>query len=281
MDLLMFTKMLKNVGGLTLDEAGDHLVELGFDGADLTVRSGGYVPPEAAEERLPEAVDLLQGKGLSVPMITTRITGADDETARPIFETASACGVDYLKLGYWPYQEFGTIDDQLEAMQRDLDGIRDLSTEYAVTPTVHIHSGDYLSANPAVLRTLLDEYDDEHIGAYIDPGHMAIEGGGSGWEMGIDLLQRYVRIVGVKDFAWVSEETGTKTWTAESTPLSEGIVPWRRVFDRLDDVGFDGPLSVHSEYHTDTVDELVARTEADLSYLRAVLADTGYATGDE
>jgi len=268
MELVMFTKHLKRDGDLSLKDAGDLLVDVGFEGADLTVRPGGYVVPEDAAEALPCAVDLLESKGLSVPMITTALTDAGGDHAEAIFETADACGVPYMKLGYWRYDGFGTIEAGLSGMRADLDDIYELSADYEVTPAVHIHSGTFLSAAAPVLTDLLEDYDPDQLGAYVDFGHMVTEGGLSGWEMGLDLLAEKVRMVAVKDVGWFQTEEG---WERRIVPLSEGMVPWSTAFEHLEAVGFDGPVSLHSEYGHLSFDELLKQTREDFAHLEGVV----------
>lgn len=134
----MFTKMLKNIGGLTLDQAGDYIADMGFERADLTVRESGYVLPEEAGKRLPVAIGILQSKGLRVPMITTSITDASEDYAEETIKTASECGVEFIKLGYWRYEGFGRIKGQIEKMEENLKGLYELSKEYDVTTAIHI-----------------------------------------------------------------------------------------------------------------------------------------------
>jgi len=273
MQLIMFTKMLKNIGNLTLEQAGDHMVEMGFDGADLTVREGGYVLPEGVTKGLPDAVETLKSRGLGVPMITTGITDANKSHARDILKTASDCGIKYIKLGYWDYGGFGMVKEQIRTMQNDLNGIYRLCEEYDVNATVHIHSGNCLSSSAVLLWMLLQSYDPAHLGAYIDPGHMAVEGGLTGWRMGMDLLRENTRIVAVKDFGWFkgSHKAGQKGWRVEIVPLSEGLVPWVEVFQYLRKMGFDGPVSLHSEYEHLKLKELIHQTKSDLEYIRDIL----------
>lgn len=267
----MFSKYLKRTGGLSVAESGDRVRELGFDHLDLTVRPGGHVEPDEAPERLPGVVETLREKGVGVPLITTSITGADEEHAESLFRLADECGIEHLKLGYWRYDGFGTVADGLVAMREDLAGIRELSADYDVTPSVHTHSGDFLSANPAFLRESLVDGDPEDLGIYVDPGHLVVEGGKSGWEMNLDLVSDYVQMVSVKDFGWFSEETDAGVeWEPRTVPLGEGMVPWATVFDRLREAGFDGPVSVHSEYPDLSTGELLDRTAGDLAYLREV-----------
>jgi len=278
MELIMFTKMLKNTGHLTLDQAADYVADMGFVGADLTVREEGYVLPEEATKHLPEAIETFRSKGLSVPMITTNIVDANKGYAEEIFKMASQCGVKYIKLGYWRYEGFGKIKEQIERVRNHiLKEICGLSKEYGVTAGVHIHSGDYLSANPLVLWMLLHNFDPDYLCAYIDPGHMAVEGGLSGWKMGMDMLQEHIKMMAVKNFGWFQErddKTGQKKWRAHTVPLSEGIIPWPEVFQYLHKIGFDGPVSVHSEYEHLNFENLICQTREDLAYLKGVLERT-------
>jgi len=275
MKIVMFSKMLKNLGNLTVEESGEYIAKIGFDGVDLTVRPGGHVQPEEALEKLPEAVEILNSKGLVVPMITSSITSADEKFAEDIFKTASECGVEYIKLGYWRYEGFGTIRKTIKRVRDDnLKGLYRLSEEYNVTAGLHIHSGDFLTSNPVVVYLLLRDYDPRYLCAYIDPGHMAVEGGLSGWKIGMDILREYIRMVAVKDYGWFQEidpETGEKRWRARTVPLSEGLVPWKEVFSYLKEINFDGPVSLHSEYHDVDFQGLIRRTEIDLKYLKETL----------
>jgi len=272
--ILMFTKMLKNIGDLSLEDAGDYIAKMGFDGADLTVREGGYVLPEEASEKLPQAISILKSKGLAVPMITTNITDVKRDYAEEIFKTASECGVKYIKLGYWMYEGFGKIMQQIEETRKRISKIHALSKQYGVTAAVHTHAGPYLSADPALLFMFLRDYDPEWLGAYIDPGHMFSESGPSGLEMYLDLLAPYIRLVAVKNYRWfrvTDEETGEKRWELRMMPLKEEIVPWPKVFRCLKMIGFDGSISVHSEYENLDLEELIKQTEEDLNYLKNVL----------
>ena len=266
MELVMFSKMLKRTAGLSISAAGEWIEDLGFDGIDLTVRPGGHIAPSEAADQLPGAIDTLQGQGLSVPMITTDLTAADDEYAESIFAVAEATGVEYLKLGYWRYEGFGTLDRGLADMRENLADIRALSAEYDVTPAVHTHSGPYLSANPALFADTLLQGDPDDLALYVDPGHLVAEGSRSGWELLLDRFADYIAMVSIKDFGWF--QVNEREWRSEWVPLGEGLVPWSTVAERLDTIGFDGPVSVHSEYHDLGPEALRAQTREDVRFLR-------------
>jgi len=54
-------------------------------------------------------------------------------------------------------------------------------------------------------------------------------------------------------------------------PLSEGLVPWQEVFGYLKKIGFDGPISIHSEYENVDIGTLISQTKKDLDYIRRIL----------
>ncbi len=265
MKLIVFAKMFQK---LPLSEFGEIMADIGFEGVDLTVRPGGYISPEEVKEKLPEAIEILNSKGLSVPMITTSITNANEPYAEETFKVASECGVKYLKLGYWMYRGFGFLRSQMEDVRGKLEKIQELSRKYGVTAGVHIHSGMYMSAEPAILWEILKEFDPDLIGAYIDPGHMVVEGGLAGWLMGMDILADHIRMVAVKDFGWFKE--GGR-WIARVVPMGEGLVPWRKVFEILKRIGFKGPVSVHCEYEEMPLREIIEQAKRDLNYVKEIL----------
>lgn len=85
--------------------------QIGFSGVDLTVREGGHVTPEKAQEELPKVVAVIRDASITVPMITTNLTSATDSTARPILATAGKLSIPFVKPGYYKY---GLVDVRRE-----------------------------------------------------------------------------------------------------------------------------------------------------------------------
>lgn len=283
MKLVMFSKHL---GTMSVPEMGKTVKSLGFDGVDLTVRPGGHVLPETVREALPRAVRQLKELGLEVPMLTTAIVDAADPLTEPVMAAAAMLGIRELKLGYWRYQPFGTLRAQLDDARKAMDSIEALARKHNVRASIHVHSGNYLSAVAGNIQFLLKDRDPHHVGAYLDPGHMTLEGGASGWMQGIDLLQDFISMVGVKSFGHFPEpdpQHGDTRWRDRYVPLRDGIVRWREVFRCLKQIGWNGVVSFHSEYQGShswkdlTTPELIAQTREDLAYLRPIIRAAGYA----
>ena len=263
MQVLIFSKHLQEYN---VAQMGDIVAQMGFEGIDLTVRPGGHILPERVKEELPGAIDILKSKGLSVPMITTNITNIEEGYAKDIYKVAANCGVKFLKLGYWRYEGFGKIKEQIKKVKKQLKSIESLSQDYGICSAIHIHSGDVLSADAFIVYHLLEGFHSEALGAYIDPAHMVIEGGKSGWKIGMDLLSDYICLVAIKDFGWFPK--GRKKWEIKWIPLSEGMVPWQEVFTYLKSINYNGYLSFHSEYKNMSIDKLIEQTKQDLAYIQ-------------
>jgi sugar phosphate isomerase/epimerase len=275
MQLVMFSKMLQE---FPVAEAARRIKTLGFEGVDLTVRTGGHVEPQGVGRALPEAVRAIRDAGLKVPMISTAITSAD-RTAEETVAAAVHEDIRLLKLGYWMAGKDGLVA-AIDRARRELDGLVDLAAKYRVTFGVHNHSGPgYVNCQPAVIWTLLRDRDPAQVAAYFDPGHAAVEGGSGGWRQGLELLGPSLRLVAVKDFGWKTEPGQPKVrWESQQVPLRDGLVPWGEFFQRLKALGYDGPVSLHSEYKGShswrdlSTPELIEQTAADLAFVRSLLA---------
>ena len=92
----------------------------------------------------------------------------------------------------------------------------------------HTHSGNYLGANGAALRLLFQDLDPHHVGAFVDTGHVAING--CPIRLELDMVRPWLSLVAIKDMAW---ERGKQGWRHEVVLAGEGIVRWDEVAQGL------------------------------------------------
>ncbi len=265
---LMFSKHLQE---LDFERLGEVVAEMGFDGVDLTVRNGGHIEPADAKTQLPIAAKTLQKFKLSLPMITTNFVNVDEPFANEVFSIAADCGVKFIKLGYWRYRDFGSLRQLISAAKKSLEGIAKLSERHGICAVVHTHSGNFLTASPFVLAELLEGFDPKFVAAYVDAGHIFVEGGLMGWQQGMEAIADKIRVVACKDYAWFKEG---ERWNAKVVPIGEGIVRWHEFFACLRKLGFDGPISVHSEYEGWTTEQVIAQTRKDLPILKRFASES-------
>jgi sugar phosphate isomerase/epimerase len=267
---VLFSKPLPELGW---DALGHAVKSAGYDGIDLTVRPKGHVLPQRVAEDLPRALEAIRAHGLTVPMITTDLTSADAPHARPLLQTAARHGVRFFKTGYWQYRS-PDVRGEVAAAGRALTGLAALAREYGIQLGFHNHAA-YVGAALWDIAPAMDRLDRQSAGYYFDPRHAVAEGGSGAWKTAMHLVLPRLKMLAVKDFAWVRDAT---SWRAENRPLGEGMVDWAWVGSTLRDARFAGPISIHLEYEiaAASVGDRTAHTlEAaakDLEFAKGVLA---------
>jgi sugar phosphate isomerase/epimerase len=276
MQIVCFTKSFQD---WPLAKVCDGFKKIGLDGIDLTVRKGGHIAPADVEAELPKAINLAHEQGLKIPMLTTEIT-EPDATAEKILATCQKHGIDRIKLGYYRYVPFGTLAKQMDEVRAQLGKVAALARRYKVLPCVHIHSGADIPSHGTMLYQLIKDLPPSDIGAYVDPLHMTLEGGGSGWQQGLDLLAPWISLVAIKNFVWEPghrDPTGQQRWIHRVAPLADGVAPMPDFIATLKKIGYDGTYSLHSEYKGKSsfkdldTDACLAQTAVDMAYLKKLL----------
>ena len=275
--LCVFSKHLQFLGYEAMAEAA---AEIGFDGVDLTVRPGGHVLPENAEEDLPKAVAAVKAAGLAVPMMTTRITDPADPLTEPVLRVASEQGIEAYRMGYLSYQDDLGVAESLEALRPQMEGLAAMNATYGLHGAYQNHAGTRVGGPVWDLWLLLEGLDPEHVGCQYDVRHATVEGG-TAWPLSFKLLHPFVKTTVIKDFKWAEGDDGR--WHVQNVPLGEGMVDFAAYFDMVKEYGIEGPISVHFEYRLaeegaseeEERAQTVAAMRRDLETLRSMLAEAG------
>jgi sugar phosphate isomerase/epimerase len=264
----------KHLPDLKVDALASAVMDMGYDGIDLTVRPGGHVLPDRAADDLPRAVDTIRAKGSRVEMITTGLVSASDPTAVPIMQAAARAGVKLVKPGYWKYA-LKDVRAEIAGMARDVAALATLAREHGVELGVHNHTG-YIGASIWDLAPHIDKLDARSVGYYFDPRHAVVEGGGVGWKTATLLVAPRLKMIAVKDFYW--EKQGS-AWKIKSCPMGEGMVDWPWFASAIVASKFAGPISVHFEYEipgatpADVQKNTITAGKRDLAYIRQKFAE--------
>lgn len=285
MQLVRFTKFWED---LSVRQLGEYARELGYDGLDLAVRDGHAISYDNVSDELPDAVRAWRELGLDCPMISssTDLIDADSDDAKTLFVAAAAAGVQRIKIGYFKFNPGDSFDDLWSRARRRLEGFERLSRQTGVQTMYHTHSGQCLGSNCAGMRHLLQDYDPTHVGAYVDLGHLAING--EDVQMGLAMLRDRLSAIGGKDARHFPDERSDRRarFADGFVLLGQGAAEWPEAIALLESWGFDGPITVHTEYTTDQdvigtvgageyTPEAIALRERgeveDLAYLRGLL----------
>ena len=276
MQFVLFTDNLKD---LSIRDACRAAKKAGFDGLDLTLRQGGHVPPENAGPGLAAAHKVADEEGFAIPMVSTGVNASDSPFAEEVIDAAHH-RIKVFKMGYWRYEPFGTLSKQFDEARRKLDGVVKLAARYHIRPCVHVHSGPIISNTPLIYQ-LLKDHAPADVGAYVDTMHMSLEGGRSGWEMTLDLIAPWVALVAVKNYIVqpaARDEHGQQRFQVKHVPVADGMAPIPQFFQRLKQIGYNGVVSLSSEYRgTDSwrhlkTPEILEQSAADLRHLKQIIA---------
>ncbi|QDT69841.1 Xylose isomerase-like TIM barrel [Planctomycetes bacterium MalM25] len=201
------------------------VVFAGFDGesyADIptTQRTVGLAPAETRAERLEE---------LKAIADFARLLSSD--------ETSHAGGPIPIGLhvGFVPHDPASSEFAEVVAATR---AICDHGVPHG--QAVHLETGQ----EPAdVLLAFLAAVDRKNLGVNFDPANMILYGCGEPLPA-LQQLGEHVRSVHCKDAKW-SAQPG-ETW-GEETPLGAGDVDFAAFLAVLDEIGYDGPLTIERE----------------------------------
>ena len=201
------------------------VVFAGFDGesyADIptVVNTVGLMPEATRAERLAELKEIA-------------------DFARLLSSDATAHGGGMLPvglhIGFVPHDEADPGFAQIVAATREAC---DHCGEHG--QNVHLETGQ----EPAdALLQFLEAVDRPNLFINFDPANMILYGCGEPLPA-LRKVGRYVRSVHCKDARW-SDQPGD-TW-GEETPLGEGAVDFRRFLSVLDEIGYQGPLTIERE----------------------------------
>ena len=285
MQLVRFTKFWDD---LSVRQLGERASELGYDGLDLAVRDGHAINSANVTQELPGALRAWRDLGVDCPMISssTDLTDPDAAAAVTLFEAAAAAGVPRIKVGYFKFNPGDSFEELWSLARRRLEGFERLSRKTGVQTLYHTHSGQCLGSNCAGMRHLLQDYDPVQVGAYVDLGHLAING--EDVQIGLAMLRDRLSAIGGKDARHFPDERPDRRarFADGFVLLGQGAAEWPEAIKLLKAWGFNGPITIHTEYTTDQevigtvgageyTPEAIALRERgeveDLAYLRGLL----------
>lgn len=273
MQLVYFTKFdpALNAAGLAAKAR-----KVGVAGLDLAVREGHAIHPENVGTALPAAKKVWDAQGVVCAMVTAAtdlVDPADAATVR-LFEACGQAEVGLVKLGYWVFERGQDYWKQVDAVRAALEGFAKLAERTGVRAMMHTHSGPYYGSNCGGLMHLVRGFDPRWVGAYLDMGHMAVEG--ERFEQGVAMVGAHLSAVAAKDLRKVADYTADPpTWSNECVKMGQGFVNWVEALGALKAAGFDGPITVHAEYAKVDATMREQWLAEDVQLFKRVLTDAG------
>ena len=232
-DGYQYCPFIKYIQSLSYEELASKLAAMGFDGAEVTVRRGGYIAPEAAADELPKLAEVFQQHGLKISILTTDIEGPDSPHAESILTSASKLSIKRYRMGFCRYDLKAPIGPQLESFKPQFSDLAAMNREQKVTGLYQNHAGaKYLGATFWDLEKVLRDIPAQEIACIFDIRHAVAEGS-SAWPIYYDIIKPHIAALSIKDFKWeLKKETGQATfaspcatgdWPSGSEEVSEDV----------------------------------------------------------
>lgn len=183
------------------EDVAKAVIEMGYDGIDVTVRAyPGHVDPAKVETDLPAFVKVVRDHGLRVDAITTNIADADSPYAEPILKAASALDIHHYWWGTYRYDQAKPVNAQLDALKPRVEKLAALNARYGMKAMYHTYSGSQIVG--AALWDFLEvlrNFDPAHVSFHYDVGHQTNAGGNGTWATSLRAAGPYIGGVSVKD----------------------------------------------------------------------------------
>ena len=267
----------KHLQFLDFKEMAEVVKEIGFTGADLTVREGGHIEPLKVENDLPKATAILKSYGINPYIITTNVLDSTNPTDKKVVATAANQGYQIYRTGWLKYKASQPIDEALAEYRKQLTSLAELNKSLGIAGSYQNHSGNYLGSALWDLSSLLNGISPKELGSQYDIMHATVDGG-TNWETGFRMIKPNINSLAIKDFKW--GKVGGK-WKPIKTPLGEGMVDIKGFLTLLKNSNLALPLTMHFEYDLGGAEhgarklsidkkEVLSAMKKDLDYLQTM-----------
>lgn len=257
----------KTLQFLPYPELAEILAEIGFDGIEATVRNKGHIEPAQAVDELPACIAALRKQGLTIPVMATSISRADQKHAEDTLRTAATLGIKTYRLAGQGYDSKKSVLKNLDEIKPAWRDLAAMNRELGITGVYQNHAGSRnVGGQIWDLYHLLKDISPNHLGVAYDIRHAMVEGS-TAWPISLQLIKPWVRAWYVKDFKFV----GAK---AQNVPMGEGIVA-KSFYTGLRKDPAALPISLHTPHIRDakpaTLKTTVATILRDLNVLKSLL----------
>jgi len=199
--------------------------------------------PLAGPGEIDRFKEAAEAQGLKTLGLMAYLRLGDLEGTEKLLSAAKRMSAPFVRLPVPGYDRSTPYPELQERGQDYLREAADLCRQYGVKGLLETHHGTIAASASAALR-LAERFDPDHIGVLYDPGNMVYEGY-ENYRMGLELLGPYLAHVHMKNAGWMPPSGDPEgEWQAGWRPMSQGMVPWRRVVEDLRSVGYDGYIGV-------------------------------------
>jgi len=267
---IVFTKPWKKE---SLEQLGEYVRGMGFDGVEYPLRDGYQVQPSDGAKGVKRLAEVLGSFGLVVGSIAggidvkftsdNKVAGINEE----LFAGCGEAGVKIIRICQGLDRSIGFFEN-LEQIRRTYDAAVPYCEKYGVTIGVQMHCDACISSS-AETYILLKDYNPKHIAAVWDSGHNGLAGTQPGFA--IDTVWDMLCMVNFKAAYWklrTGPEKDEAVWDSYWTTGIHALGNWREAVNHLKKRGYEGIVCMPAEYSDDA--NVEKYTRRDLAYIKSL-----------
>lgn len=262
--IIVFEKPIQT---LNYDRMGEILAKMGVQGIEATIRKGGHIAQEEAEEEVPKMVAALGESGQKALIAATNVSEANAESEK-LLRILKANGITKYRSNYYRYDLKKEMLPQVEENAAKLKDLAAMNKEIGLQSLYQIHSGyKYAGAMSWDAALMFDGIDPDYAAIAYDLRHFRADSGLS-WKTALATVKKHIRSIYVKDAVWEGERSNK----LKNVPLDTGFVD-KETFDSVRKGHKPMPVSLHMEwgktqlYPREDVMEAVEFVERDVKTL--------------
>lgn len=256
----VFTKPWKTQ---SINELGEHISGIGFDGIEFPLRDGYQAEPKDADISLPGLAKKLGTYGL-------KITSVASITDEKVFVGCAAAGIPVIRIMVGHNLKINFYEEMIEK-QKELEKVLPFCEKYNVKVAVQHHYGPGIN-NSMELKWLVERFNPKHIGAIWDTAHSGLAGEEP--EQSLDILWSHLCMVNFKSACYrqISKPGAAKAvFERFFTTGNNGLCSWERTADYLKVKGYNGVVCLTAEYTEE--DKFNSYIVEDLRLAKSLLLD--------
>ena len=258
------------------DRAAAVMKSCGYDGVEWTARPKGFIEPANAGRDLKKAKQAAERAGLKAESLVVSFLRGDDPGAEDIARAAADAGFTSFRGAYFRYDPAKTMQQNLDEVKRGFESLERLARKTGLKACYQNHS----TYNPKIelfgsvvwdLAQILRDFDPQYVGVQYDVMHAQAETGPS-WMHSIGIVAPWIDILCLKDFWFEPDPKNPKMWKRHLCMAGEGIVPWGRYREILQQYSLRPRYTVHFDYNFPEDEAGAIRcASADLKFYRSQL----------
>ena len=277
---------------LTVQEAIRMFGDIGLDGAEIVVQDDYYsgIPYDASMELLSEIKKISEDAGIEIACLTpyySRYNSLDDsirnetiEGLKKVIQYAGYLGAHFIRI-YGGEFLAGDTDVDGKKEERLIQAMRecgDYAAEYDVTLVIENHFNT-MCVTAEKTAKVLEKINHPNVGALYDQPNLIFMQA-EDFKSAIGFLGEKIKHVHAKDLKFKEEEVKFNASCVShptedernvvSKIVGEGICPWSQIIKELEEIGYDGWLSLEYErrWYPDQLPDASIGMKQGADYLR-------------